>query len=132
LRNVSSGYCQDKGHAQSDKQAQNRQAYIKPQIPEKMEAAASGNGVYGAGGFQEPKAKKKREIENKPVEGAAREEEAENNGKTDEHELGGIGKFLPDPKPVKKYRKKAHQGKKDNAPPDQHQNQGITGFESRL
>jgi hypothetical protein len=131
-RDVSSGYCQDKRHAQGDKQAQDRQAYIKPQIPEKMEMAASGAGVSKVNGFQEPKAKKKREIENKPVDGSAKEEDAENNGKTDEHKLSGIGKFPQSPQPVKKYRKKAHQGKKDGAPPDQHKNQRITGFESWL
>jgi hypothetical protein len=97
-----------------------------------MEVAASGTGVYGIGVFKEPKAEKKREIEHKPVGGAAKEEDSEDNRETDKHKLRGIGKFLPGSQPVKKYRKKAHQGKKDNAPPDQHENQRITGFESRL
>jgi hypothetical protein len=131
LRNVSSGYYQDKRHTQGDEQAQDRQAYIKPQIPEKMEVAASGADDR-VGGFKEMETKEKHEIKNEPVDGAAKEEEAKNDGKTDEHKLGGIGKFLPGPQPIKKCREKAHQGEEDDTPPDQHKNQRITGFKTWL
>jgi hypothetical protein len=98
-----------------------------------MEAAASGDGIIeGVDSFEEPEAKEKHEIENKPVNGAAKEEEAEDDRTADKHKLGGIGKFLPGPQRIKKYRKKAHQGKEDNAPPDQHKNQRITNFETWL
>jgi hypothetical protein len=125
LRAVPSGYCQDESHAQGDKQAQDRHICIKPQIPEKMEVSASRPGCYNAGFFPEPETEEKREIQDKPVDGAAEEEDAEKNGEADEHELGGIGKFLPGSQPVKKCREKAHQGEKDNPAPDQHENQGI-------
>jgi hypothetical protein len=70
-----------------------------------MEVAAARPGVNGSVFFREPKAKteQEREIQGKPVDGAAEEENAEKNREADKHKLGGIGKFLQGSQPVKEY-----------------------------
>jgi hypothetical protein len=90
-----------------------------------MEVAASRSGINRDGGFPELKAKKKHKIEEKTVNSAAKEEQTEEDREPDEPNLSWIGKFLTGPHSVKKHREKAHQGKKEYPPPDQHKNQRV-------
>jgi hypothetical protein len=68
-----------------------------------MEVTASRTGINRDGGFPEPKTEKKRKIEEKTVNSAAKEEQAEEDGEADEQNLSWIGKFLMGPHPVKKH-----------------------------